>query len=144
MLAFVKKYWFELFLFLIFIVLILFFNEWHWMIPMSFVWWLLVAFLLWFSSIKKYKLYYPLIMMLILIIPTWVIGKRFPMFFLLEMLPCSYIVFAFWALLQLIEIWIINKLMKQKNAIPKRYIISVILILLLWVCVPVISFYVMW
>ena len=60
-------------------------------------------------------------MVLILIIPTWIITKYFPMFYILEVLPISYIVFSITSFIQIIEFLIKNKFSKKKQKISKTY-----------------------
>ena len=118
-----KNYWYEILLFLIFIWLTVFVHSAHWMFPTVLIRCIITAFFLWFANIRKYKLLYPLIMVLILIIPAWIITKYFPMFYILEVLPISYIVFSITSFIQIIEFLIKNKFSKKKQRISRTYII---------------------
>ena len=118
-----KNYWYEILLFLIFIWLTIFVHSAHWMFPTVLIRCIITAFFLWFANIRKHKLFYPLIMVLILIIPTWIITKYFPMFYIYEVLPISYIVFSITSFIQIIEFLIKNKFSKKKQNISKTYII---------------------
>lgn len=120
---FIKDYYYEILLFLFFIWLTIFVHSVHWMFPTVLIRCIITAFFLWFANIRKYKLLYPLIMVLILIIPTWIITKYFPMFYILEVLPISYIVFSITSFIQIIEFLIKNKFSKKKQNISKTYII---------------------
>lgn len=132
-----KNYWYEILLFLIFIWLTIFVHSAHWMFPTALIRCIITAFFLWFANIRNYKLLYPLIMVLILIIPTWIITKYFPMFYILEVLPISYIVFSITSFIQIIEFLIKNKFSKKKQKISKTYtiysgIIFIVSLLLLY------------
>ena len=132
-----KNYWYEILLFLIFIWLTIFVHSAHWMFPTVLIRCIITAFFLWFANIRNYKLLYPLIMVLILIIPTWIITKYFPMFYILEVLPISYIVFSITSFIQIIEFLIKNKFSKKKQKISKTYtiysgIIFIVSLLLLY------------
>lgn len=134
---FLKEYWYEILLLIIFNLLIRFCPDSPSMIPNSFVWSLWISFLLWFAKHRKYKILLPLLMMLFLIIPMWIIYGRVPWFEVYQLLPLCYIIFC---IVYLIQIWINNKFLKKKQKISKYTIFNIIFVLLISIMILYLSF----
>lgn len=135
---FIKDYYYEILLFLIFIWLN-FAHTWPSMIPPVFIWGVLVSFFLWFARIRKCKVFLPLLLDLFLTIPVRISTRQFPSFIFLEMLLFYYSSFSIASLIQIVEFWVKNKFFDKKEKLPQNYIITVLSIFI--VCISV--FYLM-